>query len=116
MENNNDVAIIKPELHITVKGRQTIAVYKQYGEEYARGIAKCAPEDDFDFFIGATLAIERAKAVKEKNDDFISNFASAFQSVEKKVREAIYNIGTALVRNFAPESETDEKGGTDEDE
>lgn len=106
----------KPEIHITVKGRQTIAVYKQNGEEYARGIAKCAPEDDFDFFIGAALAIERAKAVKEENDAFISNFASFCQSVFKKIREVLYNIGTALVETYAPESETDQKGGKDEDE
>ena len=116
MENNNDVAILKPELHITVKGRQTIAVYKQNGEEYARGIAKCAPEDEFYFFIGAALAIERAKAKKEIKDAFISNFASCFQSVLKTIKEALYNIGTAFVRNFVSERETDEKGGKDEDE
>lgn len=106
----------KPELHITVKGRQTIAVYKQNGEVYARGIAKCAPEDEFDFFIGAALAIERAKAAKEIKDDFISNFELSFHNVSKRIREVIYNIGMALVKNYAPESETDEKGGKDEDE
>lgn len=100
----------KPELHITVKGRQTIAVYKENGEEYARGIAKCAPEDEFDFFIGAALAIERAKQAKGENDVFIYNLASFIRSSVKRIREALYNMVQELVKNYEQESETDEKG------
>ena len=47
-----------PELHITVKGNETIAVYKN-GTEYKKAVAKCSPEDTFDFGIGAKLAHER---------------------------------------------------------
>lgn len=47
-----------PEIHITVKGNETIAVYKN-GTEYKKAVAKCSPEDTFDFGVGAKLALER---------------------------------------------------------
>lgn len=47
-----------PEIHITVKGNETIAVYKN-GDEHKKAVAKCSPEDEFDFGIGAKLALER---------------------------------------------------------
>lgn len=47
-----------PEIHITVKGNETIAVYKN-GTEYKKAVAKCSPEDKFDFGVGAKLALER---------------------------------------------------------
>ncbi len=47
-----------PEIHITVEGNKTIAVYKN-GIEGKKAVAKCSPEDTFDFGIGAKLALER---------------------------------------------------------
>lgn len=47
-----------PEIHITVKGNETIAVYKN-GDEQKKAVAKCCPEDTFDFAIGAKIALER---------------------------------------------------------
>ena len=47
-----------PEIHITVEGNKTIAVYKN-GTETKKAVAKCSPEDTFDFGIGAKLALER---------------------------------------------------------
>jgi hypothetical protein len=47
-----------PEIHITVKGSETIAVYKN-GTEYKKAVAKCSREDTFDFGVGAKLALER---------------------------------------------------------
>lgn len=47
-----------PEIHITVKGNETIAIYKN-GTEYKKAVAKCSPEDTFDFGVGAKLALER---------------------------------------------------------
>lgn len=47
-----------PEIHITVKGNKTIAVYKN-GTETKTAVAKCSPEDTFDFGVGAKLALER---------------------------------------------------------
>lgn len=50
--------ISNPEIHITVKGNETIAVYKN-GDEQKMAVAKCCPEDTFDFAIGAKIALDR---------------------------------------------------------
>lgn len=42
------------KIEITVDGNKTIA--KMGGR---KGVAKCAPEDKFDIFVGAKLALER---------------------------------------------------------
>jgi hypothetical protein len=68
----------RPEIHITVKGKETIAVYK-CDKEYKKAVAKCSPEDTFDFGVGAKLALERlgvlvtergGKNVKFKTGDY----------------------------------------------
>ena len=46
------------ELHITVNGNETIAVYKHDGKT-EKAVAKCSPEDKFDFKVGAKIALER---------------------------------------------------------
>lgn len=46
------------ELHITVKGRETIGVYKHDGKT-DKAVAKCSPEDTFDFSTGVKLVCER---------------------------------------------------------
>lgn len=46
------------ELHITVNGNETIAVYKHDGRT-EKAVAKCSPEDKFDFKVGAKIALER---------------------------------------------------------
>lgn len=48
----------EPELHITVKGRETIGVYKHDGKT-DKAVAKCSPEDTFDFATGVKLVCER---------------------------------------------------------
>jgi hypothetical protein len=50
--------IVEPELHITVKGNETIGVYKHDGKT-DRAVAKCSPEDTFDFATGVKLVCER---------------------------------------------------------
>jgi hypothetical protein len=49
---------IKDELHITVNGRKTIGVYKHDGKT-DKAVAKCSPEDTFDFATGVKLVCER---------------------------------------------------------
>lgn len=53
------------ELHITVKGNETIAVYKHDGET-EKAVAKCSPEDKFDFKIGAKIALERLGIIEDE--------------------------------------------------
>ena len=52
------VAPSEPELHITVKGNETVGVYKHDGKT-DKAIAKCSPEDTFDFATGFKLVCER---------------------------------------------------------
>lgn len=54
-----------PEVHITVKGNETIAVMK-HNSEVKRAVAKCSPDDEFNFEIGAKLALERLFGTKEE--------------------------------------------------
>lgn len=44
---------------ITRKGNKTIAKYYLNGEAIEAGVAKCSPEDEFDFKTGAKLAVFR---------------------------------------------------------
>jgi hypothetical protein len=53
------------ELHITVKGNETIAVYKHDGKT-EKAVAKCSPEDKFDFKVGAKLALERLGIIEDE--------------------------------------------------
>lgn len=76
VSNNNS------ELHITVKGNETIAVYKHDGK-VEKAVAKCSPEDTFDFKVGAKIAMERlgilpADPVEDKAVKLISSFNSNY--------------------------------------
>lgn len=55
---SNNTEHDKNELHITVKGRETIAVYKHDGK-IEKAVAKCSPQDVFDFATGVKLVCER---------------------------------------------------------
>ena len=56
-----DIPTIRPndELHITVNGRETHAVWKQGGKVIGHGVATCSPDDGFDFRTGAQIAMQR---------------------------------------------------------
>lgn len=51
----------EPKHHITITsdGKTTTAVFMVDGREIKKGIAKCSPEDKFNFKTGAELALER---------------------------------------------------------
>lgn len=49
----------KQEIHITVDGNNVHAIMKKDGKVIKRAVAKCSPEDKFDFKIGSRLAMER---------------------------------------------------------
>lgn len=55
---SNNTEYDKNELHITVKGRETIGVYKHDGKTYT-AVAECSPQDIFDFATGVKLVCER---------------------------------------------------------
>lgn len=57
---------------ITCKGREVTAVKRNSkGKETFRAVAKCAPEDTFDFMVGAKLALDRLTKSKKFNPHLI---------------------------------------------
>ena len=59
----------KEEIHITRKGSEVHAILKKDGKLVKRTVAKCHPDDEFDFEKGAKLAMNRlygADVFKEK--------------------------------------------------
>lgn len=57
-DDNMIAGLAEEEIHITRKGNEVIAVHKQ-GDKAKKAVAKCSPEDEFDFMVGAKLAFER---------------------------------------------------------
>jgi hypothetical protein len=49
----------KHQITITSDGKTTTAVFTVDGREVKKGVAKCSPEDKFNFKFGAELALER---------------------------------------------------------
>ena len=63
---SNNTEHDKKELHITVKGRETIGVYKHDGKT-DKAVAKCSPQDIFDFATGVKLVCERLGVLPVEN-------------------------------------------------
>ena len=61
------------EIHITVKGDETHAVLKENGKVIKHSIAKCHPEDDFDFEIGSKMVFERLFKHEYKVGEYVKN-------------------------------------------
>lgn len=78
-----------PEIHITVKGNETIAIYKN-GTEYKKAVAKCNPEDTFDFGVGAKRALERLGVLP----------ADPVEPVEKKDEPKYFTGKAVCVNNY----------------
>lgn len=55
----------KEEIHITRKGREVHAILKKDGKLVKRTVAKCHPDDEFDFEKGAKLAMNRLYGEEE---------------------------------------------------
>ena len=54
--NNND------SIRILINGNQVIALHMETGK---KGVARCHPDDDFDFYTGAKIALERLKEAEK---------------------------------------------------
>lgn len=65
------VKVENPSIHITVDGSKVYAVMKEGKQEVGRGVATCNPSDEFDFKIGAKLAMDRllGEEVTEGSND-----------------------------------------------
>ena len=49
------------EIHITTKKREVHAILKENGTVVKHTVAKCSPEDVFDFHTGVEIALFRLK-------------------------------------------------------
>jgi hypothetical protein len=49
-------------IYIRIKGNQVIAIHAETGK---KGVARCHPDDDFDFYVGAKIALERLEEIEE---------------------------------------------------
>lgn len=54
--NDND------SIRILVNGNQVVAIHMETGK---KGVARCHPDDDFDFYIGAKIALERLEEAEK---------------------------------------------------
>lgn len=75
------------KIEIFRNGKAVIAIKRTNGKIVSKGVAKCHPDDEFDFDIGARLAMERCvgKAAEESTDKPVSNV--------KIVKQDRYEIG-----------------------
>lgn len=64
-DNNNH----KQEIHITRKNQEVHAVLKENSKVIKRAVAKCHPEDEFDFKVGSKLAYDRLFEKDNKNEN-----------------------------------------------
>lgn len=79
-DNNN----YKQEIHITRKDNEVHAILKENGKVTKRTVAKCHPEDEFDFKVGSKLAYNRL--FDEENEDIEVNKPKHEFKVGDKVR------------------------------
>ena len=72
--NGNMLELVTKEKPIMIyrKGREVIAEDKDTGKT---GVAKCNPSDEFDFYTGAKLALERLTGEKKEKIKFGTNMA-----------------------------------------
>ena len=63
---------VEPEKEVFVayrNGQEIVGLHKINGETVKKTVAKCHPDDEFDFMTGATLALERMKEENQKPDN-----------------------------------------------
>lgn len=77
----------KEEIHITRKGSEVHAILKKDGKLVKRTVAKCHPDDEFDFEKGAKLAMNRLYG------------AEVFELIEEKkiMKPSKYRVGDIVL-------------------
>lgn len=90
----------KEEIHITRKGSEVHAILKKDGKLVKRTVAKCHPDDEFDFEKGAKLAMNRlyeaaeVDEIKVKPDMKPSKYKIGDMVLLKTKDELIKEFGT----------------------
>lgn len=84
--------------------KECIVIYRKYNDVIAldkstgrKGIAKCSPEDEFDFGIGAKLAFERLTGTNTgETDSGMRNMAEAFRGMVAAFEESRFTRSEAI--------------------
>lgn len=102
----------KEEIHITRKGREVHAILKKDGKLAKRTVAKCHPDDEFDFETGAKLAMNRLYGteeygtIKEKTEMKPSKYKVGdmvlLKTKEELIKEfrGLYNVYPACIEEM----------------
>lgn len=83
--HKEEVEKVSNTIVIYMIGNQVIAFDKATGE---KAVAKCHPDDEFDFNIGAKLAFERLMGCEEKPENKIQDFAKAMYEIRSNLEKA----------------------------
>lgn len=93
MDKANIEKIAPETIVIYKKDRQVIALDKSTGK---KAIARCNPEDKFDFNIGARLAFERLTSSEPKADNSINDAAKEVYKLYKSFVDAGFTENEAF--------------------
>lgn len=93
MDKANIEKIAPETIVIYKKDRQVIALDKSTGK---KSIARCNPEDKFDFNIGARLAFERLTSSEQKADNSINDTAKEVYKLYKSFVDAGFTENEAF--------------------
>lgn len=78
----------KQEIHITRKGSETHAILKEDGKVIKHTVAKCHPDDKYDFKVGSKLAYDRLFE-KDNKDEKTKNVKATKPKHEFKVGDIV---------------------------
>lgn len=81
----------KEEIHITRKGSEVHAILKKDGKLVKRTVAKCHPDDEFDFERGAKLAMNRLYEAEVLKENKLYN--GYVLCVDNKYNKGLYTKG-----------------------
>ena len=91
--NDND------SIRILANGNKVTAIHMETGK---KGVARCHPDDDFDFFVGAKIALERLEET-EKPYGWLKDGATYYTpdvASSKLYTEVIYDMDTWDMENI----------------
>lgn len=104
-----DLIFPKQEIHITRKDNEVHAILKENGKVIKRTVAKCHPEDEFDFKVGSKLVYDRLFE-KDNEDEKSKNTETNKLKYEFKVGDKVrIHQWDDMVEEFGLDEEGDIK-------
>lgn len=100
---------VDPEMKIVVlrDGNKIIATSYRDGEKITTGVAKCSPEDTFDFAVGSRIALKRLFAKIDVNSKFGNperNSGITRDDVCHETKEIVKKLSNFESKKFRPKA------------